>query len=119
MLRQKVQNNRRLGATYEVLATQYLLQKGYEILENNYRCGLGEIDIIAKQGTYVVFLEVKYKRQSQYGYPRESVTYSKQRRIMKAAVHYLTFTRQYGEPCRFDVIEILESKITHIENAFM
>ncbi|MGL4344123.1 MAG: YraN family protein [Cellulosilyticaceae bacterium] len=112
-------NHRQIGAQYEVLAKKYLTGKGYEVLASNYRCRFGEIDIIAKQGSYVVFLEVKYKREGAHGYPRESVTYQKQKRIIHTAKYYLMKTGQYDTYCRFDVIEILDSEITHIENAFI
>jgi len=111
-------NKRTIGSQYEKLATDYLKNKGYEILCNNYRCKLGEIDIIARFEEAIIFIEVKYRTNSLYGYPREAVHYKKQRRILLAAKWYLREHYNYELNCRFDVIEILDDAMTHIEAAF-
>lgn len=111
-------NKRAVGSHYEGLATAYLLKKGYVILENNYRCKLGEIDIIAKWHEYIVFIEVKYRKTKQFGYPREAVTYQKIQHIVRTAQYYLKTNVGYEKACRFDVIEILGEEITHLEAAF-
>ncbi|MGL4738555.1 MAG: YraN family protein [Cellulosilyticaceae bacterium] len=119
MLKQGTLNHRAIGTYYEQLASAYLIQKGYEVIIANYRSRFGEIDLIAKDGMYVVFLEVKYKGVANHGYPRESVTVTKQRRIKRTAQYYLMMHTRREIYCRFDVIEILGEQITHIENAFI
>ena len=73
-----------MGTAYEKLAGAYLEQQGYEILEYNYRCRMGEIDIVARQGGYLVFVEVKYRADNAAGNPLEAVTSAKQRTISKS-----------------------------------
>ena len=111
-------NNRRTGAAYERAAGFYLEQMGYEIVAYNYRCRFGEIDIIAKDGPYLVFCEVKYRSGREKGSPLEAVDYRKQQTIFRCASHYLTGKRLSGIPCRFDVIGIEGTAVTHIKNAF-
>ena len=72
-------NKRQLGTVYEQKAAAYLQQQGYEILECNFRCRLGEIDIIAREGGYLCFVEVKYRSGDGYGSPLEAVGVYKQR----------------------------------------
>ena len=112
-------NKRELGSRYEEAAARFLESRGYEIIERNYRCRQGEIDLIAKEGEYVVFVEVKYRSGDNRGGSIEAVTPQKQRRISKAALHYL-MQKQYREdvPCRFDVVGVDGRKITLLRNAF-
>lgn len=115
----KKQNNRAVGAAYEKRAGEYLKSQGYHILEYNYRCRMGEIDIVARKETYLVFVEVKYRRRDGQGHPAESVTLAKQRKISKVAQFYcLTHGLTEGVPCRFDVVSILGDATELIENAF-
>lgn len=111
-------NKRAVGSQYEKLATAYLMEKGYQILYNNYYCKMGEIDIIARDHEYIVFIEVKYRRTKQFGYPREAVTYQKRKHILRTAQYYLLTQIGREQACRFDVIEILDGKITHLIAAF-
>lgn len=111
-------NKRQIGAGYERKAGDYLEKQGYQILEYNYRCRKGEIDIIAREGEYLVFCEVKYRRSPESGDPSEAVDMRKQRRISGGAVCYLTEKGLADVPCRFDVISILKEEITLIRNAF-
>lgn len=111
-------NKRRTGTRYEQAAGFFLEQIGYEVLEYNYRCRFGEIDIIAKDGACLVFCEVKYRSGRGKGSPLEAVDYRKQQTIFRCASHYLA-GQGFGDiPCRFDVIGIEGTAITHIENAF-
>lgn len=107
-----------LGVKGEVLAKQYLLKNHYKILECNFVCELGEIDIIAKQKNIIVFVEVKSRASLKFGYPRESVTSTKQQKIRNVASVYLIKNNLTKSDCRFDVIDILNEEITHIINAF-
>lgn len=111
-------NYRQVGSGYEKIAGQYLIQKGYQILEYNYRCSKGEVDIVARQGAYLVFCEVKFRSGTECGYPEEAVGRTKQRRISESAMYYLTVHGLLEEPCRFDVISILGNRIRIYPNAF-
>ena len=106
-------------------AVLYLRLHGYRILERNFRCRQGEIDVIAQKGGTVAFVEVKLRKDAEHGEAREFVTYAKQRRIITCAEVWLLKTGCELQP-RFDVIEIyapqgtetLRPAIRHIENAF-
>ena len=117
-------NKRQTGAYYEREAGRYLEQMGYEILEYNYRCRSGEIDIVAKDGEYVVFCEVKYRADGRKGNPLEAVDARKQNVIFRCAMYYLAEHHLNDVPCRFDVIGIQgqdgseDAKVTYIKNAF-
>lgn len=113
----KVQNTYK-GDIGESLAEQYLLDKGYEILETKYKNKIGEIDIIAKDGNRIVFVEVKARATARFGYPREAVDYRKQQKIQMVANIYLKSHKLFGCYTRYDVIEILAGKITHLIAAF-
>ncbi len=112
-----------LGKMGEDIAVDYLEKQGYQILLRNYRCNFGEIDIIAQDKKELVFVEVKTRRNTNYGMPFESVTKVKQQRIRKVALHYLQETRPGTFDLRFDVVSILVEgeksiEIEVIKNAF-
>ena len=112
-------NKRQTGTSYEIKAENYLLQKGYMILERNFRNRSGEIDIIAKDGEYFCFIEVKYRTTNDFGSPLEAVDFRKQNQIRKVAAYYLMKNKlSEWTPCRFDVIGFTGEEMTHIENAF-
>jgi len=112
-------NKRQMGTSYELKAENYLREKGYKILETNFRNRSGEIDIIAKDGEYFCFIEVKYRTTNDYGNPLEAVTVHKQNQIRKVALYYLMKNKlSEWTPCRFDVIAFEGEKMTHLENAF-
>ena len=115
---------RELGRFGEERAARYLRLRGYRILETNYACRVGEIDLIAKKGGYIVFVEVKLRKSADFAAAREFVTAAKQQRIRSTAALWLSQNETELQP-RFDVIEIYapqgaEGKVTinHIENAF-
>ena len=111
-------NRRETGTQYEERAAEYLIAQNYQILERNYRIRSGEIDIIARDGTVLVFIEVKYRKNDESGNPLEVVDIRKQRKIIKVARYYL-YQKKYGDvPCRFDVVGICGSHIEHIKDAF-
>lgn len=114
----KKQNNRHVGAAYEQAAGNYLRKQGYSIIEYNYRCPVGEIDLIARDGEYLVFCEVKYRKDTRKGNPLEAVDAKKQRVIYKCALHYLLIHGFNEIPCRFDVIGFENENIIHIKDAF-
>ncbi len=112
-------NKRLIGTRYEQEAAQYLKQQGYRILMLNYRCKIGEIDIIAMEEDTLVFCEVKYRKNLQYGSPAEAVDFKKQNTIRKIAGIYLMEHRIPADTSiRFDVISILNHTITLYKNAF-
>lgn len=114
-----MQQSRKKGMAYESLAAAFLQKKGYEILKRNYYSPHGEIDLIAKDGAYLVFVEVKYRADCRFGHPLETVDRRKQNRIRSAARRYLR-ERGWKEEtaCRFDVVGMLKDELIHIENAF-
>lgn len=117
-------NSLNIGTIGEERATDYLLKNGYRILERNYRCRAGEIDIVAKRAEYIVFVEVKSRIAGPENIsPLISVTRAKQNRIRKLGEIFLNHREVSGFQPRFDVIGITftcESKfeLEHIENAF-
>ena len=111
-------NRRSIGAQGEADAKAFLVQKGAKILEANYRRPTGEIDIIARQGRTLLFVEVKRRSSLRYGRPSEAVDRQKQAHILRTAQLYLQEKGVVDTPVRFDVIEVLPGQIRHIENAF-
>lgn len=114
-----MESRRKTGGRYEAWAAAFLEKKGYRILERNYYTRCGEIDVIARQGNVLVFIEVKFRSSGGYGDPLEAVTLRKRRNIRSAARIYMK-NHGIGEsvPCRFDVVGILGSEVTVVENAF-
>lgn len=112
-------NKREIGSSYETLAAKILIREGCEILDRNFHTRHAEIDIIARDGPYLVFVEVKYRRDDTYGGPFPAVTQKKQYRISKAASVYM-FSKGYpaDTPVRFDVIGFRGNTYKHIKNAF-
>jgi len=115
--------NAGIGSRGEELATAFLVRNGLKIVERNFRCKGGEVDIIARDGKTIVFIEVKSRRTLTYGVPQLAVTDFKQRQISKAALTWLSKNRLHDSPARFDVIAILlendySHQIEHIKNAF-
>ncbi|NLI13932.1 YraN family protein [Pelotomaculum propionicicum] len=115
---------KQLGSKGEEAACQYLKKNGYRILCRNYSCSLGEIDIVAQEGEYLVFVEVRSKSSEGFGLAEESITKRKQSRLRQLAWYYLKAERKTGSDCRFDVIAVefdLDDRVKrleHIENAF-
>lgn len=107
-----------LGRAGEIKAAEFLENKGYEILKKNYKTHIGEIDIVAKDGECVVFVEVKTRVNDDFGAPSEAVTYKKREKYYKVASEYLIRNELTDVPCRFDVVEIENGQINHIEDAF-
>ncbi len=110
------------GAKGESLAARYLKKNGYQIIEQNYRNRLGEIDIIAREDNTLVFVEVKSRKSVRYGSPKTAVTPRKQRQISVVALAYLKSTGQTRTRARFDVVTVTTNRdgprIEIIKNAF-
>ncbi len=110
------------GARGEEKACDFLQGQGYRILERNYRCRLGEMDIIAREGRTVVFVEVKARSSERFGLPQEAVGPQKRRRMTAIALCYLKSKGWLGEPARFDVAAVsldgASETVTLYRNAF-
>ena len=111
-------NKRELGTQKELQAMHYLESQGMKILQRNFRCRMGEIDLIAQDGTCIVFVEVKYRTSSRYGSPFEAVNARKQSTIRKVAQYYLLGRKQMDCLVRFDVVGICGNELEHMKNAF-
>ncbi len=113
-------NKRSLGNSQEEAAAAYLIERGYQIIERNYLLRGGEIDIIAKDGETLCFVEVRSRKNADLGHPLASVTLSKQRHLVRAAKHYLMTHPGLDCPMRFDVVGIVLNpyEITLVQNAF-
>lgn len=107
-----------LGRVGEEQAVKFLKKQGYAVLERNYKNAFGEIDVIAKDGEYTVFIEVKTRSGDGFGAPSEAVDRRKRQKYGRIAAAYLNFKNAADAPCRFDVIEIQEGQINHIKDAF-
>jgi len=110
------------GTIGEDLAVDYLKKKGYRILQRNYRFEYGEIDIVAEDGSVLVFVEVKARRSKEFGEPEDAVTPRKREKIRSTANGYLFENNIDDKECRFDVIAIdyqdNKTEIRHITDAF-
>lgn len=112
-------NKRKIGAQQENMAARFLTERGLTVLEQNYSNRFGEIDIIAKDHNYTVFVEVKYRKSASAGHPEEAVSISKARTISRVADHYRVCKRLTdAEPVRFDVVAIEGKDIKWYKNAF-
>ncbi len=115
-------NNKKLGQQGETAAISFLQAKGFVILETNYRTKPAEIDIIANDNDCICFIEVKTRTSLKKGLPRESVNYSKQKKIITGSLFYLKEKNLMNSKIRFDVIEVLKNSnnfnINLIKHAF-
>ena len=110
-------NKRDVGTFYEDVAVRYLEENGVEIIARNYRCRLGEIDLIGRQGKVLIFFEVKYRKSTNYGSSLQAVDVRKQKQIVRTAKYYLTYDRS-DSYIRFDVIGIDNDRVEWIKDAF-
>lgn len=114
--------HQKFGKKSESEAVEHLVKNGYRILEQNFRTKVGEIDIIAKDGDTIVFVEVKARRSDCFGNPKFAITSKKRQKISMAALYYLKAKQQSNAKARFDVVTIRSGKensvIEIIKNAF-
>lgn len=108
-----------IGHNAETEARYFLEKHGLVFVEQNYHCPGGEIDLVMREGDYYVFVEVRMRQNPEHGDSLESITRSKQRRVMRSALHYLQkhFLMDQVD-CRFDVVAIDKGKLSWIKNAF-
>ena len=111
-------NRRITGKNYEVIAEDYLKEQGIYILAKNYRSCQGEVDLIAESPEYVIFVEVKYRKDNTYGEPWEAVSIMKQKKICKVARQFC-YTRNITKQIRYDVISICGDDIFWFQDAFL
>lgn len=110
------------GKKGEDAAASFLIKEGYKIVERNFRCPLGEIDIVAVDKGVLVFVEVKTRSSNKFGLPEEAVNRRKQHQMTKAAQLYISRKRLFNSPARFDVVAVILSgekkEVRVIRNAF-
>ena len=111
-------NRRAFGTDGEYAARDYLIGRGYRVVAMNYRRRVGEIDVIARRGETVVFVEVKRRTTDRLGRPAEAVPPQKRARLARTAMPYLQENRLTDAPVRFDIVELIPGQINHIEGAF-
>ncbi|OGF64551.1 MAG: hypothetical protein A2Y62_06775 [Candidatus Fischerbacteria bacterium RBG_13_37_8] len=113
---------KKFGDYGETLAVNFLKKHGYTIIQRNYKCIYGEIDIIAKENNCIVFIEVKTRKTGGEILPEDSINYAKERRLTKAAEYYINGLDYYDGDFRFDVVSIIvnnnKPQITIITDAF-
>ena len=113
-------NSRAVGSRYEELAAEYLTENGMRIVERNYRCRIGEIDLIGRDEEYLVFIEVKYRKSRSQGGAEYAISAAKKQKIFRVAQWFMK-ERHINEQktyCRFDAVLIDGSEITHIKSAW-
>ncbi|WOK06627.1 YraN family protein [Imperialibacter roseus] len=113
-------HNQSVGKKGEIIAADHLKKAGYEIIAKNYRAGRGEIDIISKLATTLIFVEVKTRSNAKFGYPEEAVTQKKADKLIETAQTYIEEINWEGD-IRFDIISVdlqRNSEIIHFEDAF-
>lgn len=112
-------NQRKQGNDYEQAAADFLRKEGMFIKDINFYCKIGEIDIIATDGEYLVFVEVKYRKNTAVGHAAEAVDFRKMRKICRTADYYMMTHKLPSTTCvRFDVVAIENGHLQHIRNAF-
>lgn len=111
----KISSHLNSGKKGEELALKYLQKKGYRIIERNFRCSYGEIDLIARDGKTVVFVEVKARSSGQLSPPYLAVNKNKRKKIQKTAEYYLNQNRAGQVDCRFDIVSVVLGEPPDIE----
>lgn len=106
------------GDDGETLAEQFLLKKGFRLITQNYSSRWGEIDLVMEDGPTLVFVEVRRRSNTAFGYPEESISPKKIQRVIKTALAYLMNTGTSHKMVRFDVVSIVPGRIRHIPDAF-
>ncbi len=112
---------RSIGKESENFARRYLEKRGLVFVAANYLCKRGEIDLIMREQGVLVFVEVRFRKNADYGDGAETVTMSKQRKLIRAANHYLLEQKLYGKiDCRFDIIAFAgeDDTVNWLKNAF-
>ncbi|ADO71854.1 YraN family protein [Stigmatella aurantiaca] len=115
-------DRRGYGNEAEAMAARFLEQRGYRIRARNFRCRYGELDVVAEHGETVCFVEVRMRSSAVWGDPSHTVSVAKQRRVVKAALHYLFAHELRDRMMRFDVISVVghgeQAHVEHLPDAF-
>ncbi len=115
-------DRREYGNEAESAAVRHLEARGYRVRARNFRCRYGELDVVAEQGDTVCFVEVRMRSTAVWGDPAHTVSFAKQRRVVKAALHYLFQNDLRERMVRFDVVSVVgqgeQARVEHIPNAF-
>jgi putative endonuclease len=106
------------GASAESRAAQLLMAAGYRIVERNFRCKAGELDIVARDGDVLVFVEVRSRSDDEHGSAVEMIRRLKQRRVARVATYYLDTVQPVFDECRFDIVAITSGEVVLIQDAF-
>ena len=107
-----------IGRLGEQIAESYLKTSGYRIIERNYRCPVGEIDLIAEEKGILAFVEVRTLSSRNWGLPQMSINFSKRQKIVKTSLYYLSQTNMWDRSCRFDIVDVIlqtETEEQHVE----
>jgi putative endonuclease len=110
--------SRALGAVAEARAAEFLQRKDYRVVDRNWTCRGGEIDLVCFDGDTLVFVEVRARADARHGTPLETVVDLKRRRLIRAAEIYLHVKKRQDCACRFDVVAVTGETIEHVEDAF-
>ncbi|MGI5865710.1 MAG: YraN family protein [Myxococcales bacterium] len=112
----------RQGEAGESLAAEYFVERGYRVVERNFKSQLGEIDLVVEKGEQLVFVEVRARSYVSFGYPEETISRAKRRKLSLAALYYVVSRRLTERVIRFDVLAVILTRsgprIEHIEDAF-
>lgn len=111
----KKERTDKYGKEQEERVCKYLKRKGYEILERNFKCKVGEIDIICEKDERIIFIEVKSRTNTKFGYGRDAISEERTRHTKNASIHYLKNYVDKKKSIRYDLIEVLNDEITHLE----
>jgi len=107
-----------VGATGEDRAVDHLVRNGLRIVERNYRCKVGELDVVARDGKTLVFVEVRSRRSAEYGCALDAVSWHKRRKVTRVAMAYLAARKPRFVDARFDVVAITGNELVHIKDAW-
>lgn len=107
-----------VGATGEDRAASHLVRSGMRIVERNFRCKLGELDIVARDGGVLVFVEVRSRRSTEFGSALDAISWQKRRRVTRMAMAYLAARKPRFVEARFDVVAITGNELVHIKDAW-
>jgi putative endonuclease len=107
-----------VGASGEDRAVAHLVRAGFRIVERNYRCKLGELDVIARDGGVLVFVEVRSRRSNEFGNALDAVSAHKRKKVTRVAMSYIAYRRPRFVEARFDVVAITGAELVHIKDAW-
>ncbi len=110
--------SRALGAEAAARAAAFLSRKGYRVVDRNWTCRGGEIDLVCEDGDTLVFVEVRARTDPRHGTPLETVRDDKRRRLVRAAELYIAEKQLWDRSCRFDVVALAGELVEHVEDAF-